>query len=141
MTRKVHKLKGFQPEQFFVICIASHQNHYRLSWGLNKTLGLYFQKTQDLEINVEKSEVKQYFSRYVSPGDNLEVSWNLISNKSEQGHLLKDQKNIDYILKIEGEVDEEFVQTIVQKLRKQEMIITAFELKPLSSVQHKKLTF
>lgn len=141
MARKIHKLKGFQPEKFKVVCIASHQNHYRLSWGLNQVLNIQFQKTDDLLIKQSKANIEQSFSKYSSLDENLPLTYHLISNKCEQGYLLKDLPNIDFLLKIEGEMREDYVPELINKIKSLDIVITAFELKPIKNVQSQKLTF
>jgi len=141
MTKKVHKLKGFQPESFRAICIASHQNHYRLSWALNKVLNIQFQKADDLVIKISKANIEQHFSKYICHDDTLPITYNLISNKCEQGYLLKDLPNIDFFLKIEGDIEGELIQNLINKIKGLDIVITAFELKPIKNVQAQKLTF
>jgi hypothetical protein len=141
MAKKVYKLKGLQPENFRIICIASHQNHYRLSWAINNVLEIYLRKSDDLVIRHSKANIDQRFSKYSFRKDSLPVLYHLISNKSEQGFLLKELPNIDYFLKVVGELeDQEFID-IMNKIKNLDIVITAFELKPISNVQSKKLTF
>ena len=141
MARKIHKLKGFQPEQFKVICIACHQNHYRLSWALNQALNIQLQKAEDLFLKHNKTNIDQSFSKYTFQDKNSPFTYHLICNKSEKGYLLKELPNIDFFLKIEGETDDGFVSEVINKIKKLEIVITAFELKPIKNVQYKKLTF
>ena len=142
MAKKVHKLKGFQPESFRIICIASHQNHYRLSWALNNALNIQFQKADDLIIKISKANVEQHFSKYNCIGSSPSVAYHLISNKGEQGYLLKELPNIDFFLKIEGDTGGgDFVQNLINKIKGLDIVITAFELKPIKNVQSQKLTF
>jgi hypothetical protein len=141
MARKVYKLKGLQPEKFSVICVASHQNHYRLSWALNKLLNIHFQKSDDLIIKLNKANVQQSFSKYSFVDESGPVAYHLISNKSEQGFLLKELPNIDYLLKIEGEADDKLIKQLITRIKNLEIVITAFELQTISNIQSKKLTF
>jgi hypothetical protein len=141
MAKKVYKLKGLQPENFRVICIASHQNHYRLSWALNRVLNIHFRQSDDLVIKHNKANVDQRFSKYTFRTDATPITYHLISNKSEQGFLLKELVNIDYLLKIVGELEDEDFKDIIDKIKNLDIVITAFELKPISNVQSKKLTF
>lgn len=141
MAKKVYKLKGLQPESFRVICIASHQNHYRLSWALNKALNVHFKKSDDLVIKLNKAKVDQRFFKYSFLKETIPATFHLISNKSEQGFLLKELPNIDYFLKVVGEVEEQYFTDVINKIKNLDIVITAFELKPLSNVQSKKLTF
>ena len=142
MARKIHKLKGFQPENFKVICIASHQNHYRLSWAINQALNIQLQQSDDLLIKNNKANIEQNFSKYSFQDKTLSVTYHLIANKGEQGYLLKDMPNIDFYLKIEGdEIEDSFVPELINKIKSLDIVITAFELKPMKNVHSKKLTF
>jgi len=141
MARKIHKLKGFQPEQFRVICIASHQNHYRLSWALNKLLNIQLQRSDDLTINIPKANIVQHFSVYSYRQDDAVLSYDLIGNKSEQGVLFKEMPNIDYLFKISGEKSDAEFTDLIKRVNSLEIVITAFEPKPLTNVQSKKINF
>mgnify|MGYP006293116765 FL=1 len=141
MAKKVHKLKNVVPEAFKVICIASHQNDYRLSWAINDKLNLKLKRTQDHHIEIPQSGVDQSFSHYSSESEEFFATYHLISNKSEQGYLLKNMQNIDYFLKISGELENISIPELVVKLKEIPIVITAFQMEKFTPQQVKRLSF
>jgi hypothetical protein len=139
--KKIHKLKNFYPEDFRVICIASHQSDYRLSWALNEALSLGLQKAQDHSVKSSKGQVVQEFTKYAYEKASQSYRYYLIANKSSQGFLLPDMKNIDYLFKIEGEVEDDFLNDAIAKIRKINFVIIAFELEKIPEKHKKKLIF
>ncbi len=141
MAKKIHKLKNVVPEVFKIICIASHQNDYRLSWALNEKLNINLKRVEDHQLQLPQNRGTQNFSLYASDPDESLVVYHLISNKSEQGYLLKNMKNIDYFLKISGEMENISLPDLVGKLKRIPIIITAFELENPTQAQMKKFSF
>jgi hypothetical protein len=140
MTKKVHKLKDEKPDSFKVIAIASHENHYRLTWMLNEALQYDFRKIEDLEVTINNQFLGS-FNRYRFENRVKSVNFDLISNHSENGFLLKDQKNIDFLIKVTGEVHDFNLNQFTNEIRKIKNIITAFVLEDLSKINQKKLTY
>jgi hypothetical protein len=138
--KKVHKLKDTSPEAFRVICISSHQNDYRLSWAINEKLKIDLTRSEDHQVVSPKSNIKQTFSHYSYSQDQYEVSYHLISNKSENGYLLKKYNNIDYLLKISGELSNISMPELVTLLKEIPIVNTAFELDDLTPANKKRLS-
>ena len=139
--KKVHKLQNFYHEDFQIICIASHQNDYRLSWALNEKLNLGLQKADDLKIEDKKYEIKHQFTKYSYEDSTQTLRYHLIANKNPQGFLFPDMKNIDYLLKIEGDMNEEDISSLIRVIRKIDFVIIAFKLDNLREKHRKKLIF
>jgi hypothetical protein len=132
LRKKVHKLPFDYDNDFFLIGIASHENDYRISWALNQLLGWNLAKTNDFKINHPKFKVEVNYSMYQFT-DDYGVSYHLISNKSEKGFLLPDFKNIDYILKVSGEDTLNNITDLIQKIKKINIVITAFSIENIKS--------
>jgi len=138
--KKVHKLAlDFDPD-FTLIAIASHENDYRLTWSLNKSLGLDLKKEGDLEINHPKHKILCNYSMYHGSDKSGYSDVHLISNKSEKGFLMPELKNIDFILRI-ANVDDEFFDQILIKLKKIDIVITAFTIDNIAERMHKMFVF
>ncbi|HAN18815.1 MAG TPA: IPExxxVDY family protein [Bacteroidales bacterium] len=141
LKKKVHKLI-FEPETGFkLIGISSHENDYRLSWALNKYLGYNFSKSENLLIQKPKHNIEQSFSVYIYNDEETFLQYQLIANNSENGFLIPELKNIDFFLKISGEYSDSIINKIVTKLKKIEIINTAFNLENLSERNKKVFTF
>lgn len=135
--KKVHKLDFKFENDFSLIGIASHENDYRLSWAINKYLNLDLVKVNDLSVSHPKHKISVNYSMYSCEDTNNYFLYNLISNKSEGGFLLPEMKNIDFVLRISGSPDMDFIQEILTKLKKIDIIITAFLIDGLTGKLNK----
>ena len=129
--KKIHKLKLEFEDDFQLIGIASHENDYRLSWALNQNLENKFVKTDDLVVHHPKHKIEINYSIYSYEDVKECLNYNLISNKSEKGFLLPDQKNIDFLLKVSGNPDMDTLNQLLIKLKKIDIVITAFILEDI----------
>lgn len=141
MKKKVHKLVSEPTEQFLIIGIVSHENDYRLSWAFNQFMKMKFIKTESLVINQPKLEENPVFSVYKYEDEESYVFYHLIANKSENGFLIPELKNVDFILKISGELKDSALKDLLAKIKKMEFISTAFKIEDLSSKASKSLVF
>lgn len=139
--KRIHKLNVEPENDFYLIGIASHENDYRLSWALNQSLKFDLVKENNLTIHHPKHKMDIEYSMYSFEDDNEYLSYSLISNKSEQGFLLPNTKNIDFIMKVSGSVDVNLIGEIVDKLKKVDIVITAFVLTDLTDKLRKIFCF
>lgn len=123
--RKI-KLKVEPEYDFYLVGIASHENDYRLSWSINKQMGFQFVRADDIVI-IEKSIEKTY-AHFHFVHENSLIVYDLISNYSEEGRLVPSMANIDYFLKITGELNSSELNDIIASLKKLEMVMSAFHL-------------
>ncbi|MFO8235175.1 MAG: IPExxxVDY family protein [Bacteroidales bacterium] len=141
MAKKIHRLKHVEAESYKLICIASHQNDYRVSWAINEKFQINLKRTVDHRIQIPKTDNYQHFLHYVYVDNLSMVSYHLIANKSEYGFLLKNMPNIDYLLKILGHLENISTLEIVRFLKDIPIIMTAFEVDKITPVQHRRLSF
>ncbi|MFC2117486.1 IPExxxVDY family protein [Bacteroidota bacterium] len=141
MSKKVHKLE-FRPDyDFSLIGISSHENDYRISWGLNNCLNLKFIKNKDLEIIDNNYPEPQKFSQFSYEDEESMLCYKLIANRCSDGFLIGEMKNIDYFLIIIGETNKSFFDQFIKKIISLSMVIMAFEIDPLSLKSKQKLLF
>jgi len=141
VKKKVHKLVSEPNEQFSLIGIVTHENDYRLSWAFNQNLRFEFTKAESLCIEQPKLEENPVFSVFRFDDEECFIQYQLISNKSENGFLIPELKNIDFILKISGEVTDPSFKELVLKIKKMEYVSTAFKIDDLSTKALKNLIF
>lgn len=85
---------------YSLIGISSHYKDYRLCWAINKTLEFNFERQEEnLHSNSEKNRLGYSFFQYQCP--ETQVLFELISNRSENGYLLPEIKQADFILKLD----------------------------------------
>lgn len=125
--KKVHKLKLDADYGFKLIGIVSSENDYTLIWTVNDSLKISLKKEEKLEIIDKKTNAASLFTRFSYSDEN--TNYTLIGNKSENGYLIKEQKQIDYFLKIEGKID--FISPNISKsLKKSKVILATFDILP-----------
>lgn len=139
--KKVHKLAFEFESDFNLIGIASHENDYRLSWAINKSLNFGLTKCDNLKINHPKHKIELSYSMYDFSDSNNYLNYQLISNKSEQGFLLPEFKNIDFFLRVSGHSDLNHINELLMQIKKIDIVITAFTIDDLSEKQKKLFAF
>jgi len=141
MTKKSHKLIVEDDFHFFLVGISSHENDYRLSWAINTHLKMALKRADNLQIHNPRIKQDQEFSLYQFTDLETVLHYNLIANRCDNGFLLEEMKNIDYVLKITGDASKNFPGQLVNKLKKIDIITTAFEIDPSELKSRKKLLF
>ncbi|HRW22752.1 MAG TPA: IPExxxVDY family protein [Bacteroidales bacterium] len=139
MTRKILK---FTPEfDFNLIAIASTENIYRLAFIINNTTGLSFEADQALTIWHPKLTEPQKFTVFVCNEEESFITLRLISNKCENGLLIEELKNIDYLIHLTGEINETFLKSFFKKLKQSPEIQAVYNIEPNTLVSKQKLVF
>ena len=129
LKAKVHTLAN--DKDFKLIGIASHLSDYKISWLLNEELDFKFQQSEDITLKAAKSLETHKFSTYKTE-DEKDTIYTLFSNRTDLAIFIKALKNIDFILKLEGEVTNFHVQELIGKIKKLRNILTVFEIDPNS---------
>ncbi len=141
VKKKVHKLTFNVENDYKLIGIASHENDYRLTWAINKALGVTLIRKEDLKLVHPKHKIEVNYSIFNYNDENNYVNYNLISNKSEKGFLLPEIKNIDFVLKVSGDPEIDFLNNILVSLKKIDIIITAYIIEELPDKLNKAFDF
>jgi hypothetical protein len=125
-SKKKYQLKSDITDENRIIGISSHENDYRLSWALNNQFNISLKKVEDLIIEVPEKDTPLKFSTYLFYDENSNIQYKLLSNRCENGYLLKEYKNIDYILHLKGNFDNNDINYILQKIKKNECVLFSF---------------
>jgi len=139
MPKKIHKLNEYESYDFGLIGIATAEYDYRLSWTLNNVLGFNLVRQDDLEIWHKLLEDPQTFPQFRYYDEDTLLSFRLIANKSENGYLLEEMTNVDFLIQINGDMDQDYINKLVKKLNALEGITLAFPLNPSNLKSRKKL--
>lgn len=129
-SKKVFKLKLDHSINFKLIGISSHENDYRLVWAINNKLNMQFTKTDYLIVVSSKTKEKREFSRFSYSDEERYFTYTLISNSSPDGFLLPGIKNIDFLIKIQGEMNEDELKALNQKIKSVPVISASYILQP-----------
>lgn len=126
MTKAI-KLDILNDFNFRLIGIVSSEPIYRLGWLINEAAGIGLTEKEKLNLVHHKSQTEQQFDLWMFNDSNQNALYELVQNKSENGILIEEQKQMDYFLKISGTVD---VNELKSKLKSIQGINLAIELSP-----------
>jgi hypothetical protein len=130
MKKRTHKLTVKPDYRFFLIGISSHENDYHLCWAINNELGFNLQKTSDFMVYNTKLKENQKFSKYEWEDEDSLLSYYLLSNRCDNGFLVEEFRNIDFLIQVHGELNESEKRSILQQLKGINIIITSFSIDP-----------
>lgn len=130
MNKKRLKLDYKQEYNFLLFGISTSEKDYRLIWNLNNTLNLLLAKTEDHQAYHKKADGDQFFSCFLYMDNKTMLEYKMISNKSENGILIDELKNIDFFLILKGEYSDEYPNLLRQKILKMENIQAVFLIDP-----------
>ena len=106
---------------FLILGINSHIKLYKLCWEINKKLHTSFVKNKNHTISGN-----QEFERFSYTNKNSEITYNIISNVSNTGHLDPNNKSVNYFMIVQGEIYN--TQKTIERLSQIEDILLVFEL-------------
>lgn len=127
---KKHLLEIEYDYDFVLIGISSHEKDYRICWALNNKLDLELIKTDALEIKDKKQEEASSFSLFICERPDEFMEYLIIANRSEKGLLIPEQKQMDYFFVIKGEIEEEKIQEMINKIKEINFVLTAVRIDP-----------
>lgn len=102
---KKHKLELAIEEDFCLLGLVSDEADYKLSWMINRSLAMNFEKEDDLQLFHPKLKEEQIFSLFSYYDDTAMITFRIIKNRAENGYYLDELKHIDYLIHIQGEID------------------------------------
>lgn len=114
MALKKHKLELSIDADYCLLGLVSDEPDYRLAWLLNRALHADFKKEEDLMVYHKKSKLDQEVSLFSWEDEGAMLTYRLIRNRAHAGFFLDDLKNLDYLLHIQGEVNESKVEQFIQ---------------------------
>ncbi len=140
---------------FLLIGILSSAPDYKLCWGINKVLNIVLKKEKDLELQLhnnekneglqltfEKPEMTPQYSMYTYYNEVTHLRYTVASNRSISGLLIKEEQSVDFFLVVEGLHDDlNKGDRIVNDLREQREIITAYKIDPNNLKSKQNLIF
>ena len=116
MALKKHKLDVAMEEDFCLLGLVSDEKDYRLCWLINKELEVNFLKEDELKLFHKKLNAEQVFSTFVYEDEHACLNFRIIRNKAEEGYFLDALFNLDYLIHIQGELNETRIQDFLRQL-------------------------
>jgi hypothetical protein len=135
---RIH-LKDHNDEEYTILGLVSAEADYKLSQLLNKKLNITLKNNHSLEIE-GSSGINLNFSRYSDVSGAPEITYNLISNRSDKDYFLKKLKNIDYLFQIHSITGNCNIEELTGSLREIERITAVFRL-DLLEIKDKNLIY
>ena len=137
------EIDEYSDDNYYLIGIHSVLEDYRLAFLLNKFFKFNFKKA-NYSLDVKSENYNSFYSIFEYTNKELALDWFLIANsykavaKSTNSglfneseiitYLLPEQKKIDYFLKIEGDVDCEYIDESIKKINTISQVLTSYEI-------------
>ncbi len=140
MAKTILKLDDDDQFDFMLVGVICQHKDYRLCHELNTAFKTELARENDLEIFNGKRMEKVSFSFYRYKTDE-EDRYYLISNKSKQGFLIPEQKQIDYFLLIRENVKRIDEAGFVNRLKDLKVVLGVFKFDPKKLKSRDNLLF
>ena len=141
MALQRHKLAYKETFDFLLFGLSSHENDYTLVWKINQEFSFNFERGKSHKIISKKAGGEIEFTLYTYDDEDTFYLYHFITNKSEQGILLEELKNIDYLIMVQGEFTDAFSNGFYNRLKKVETIQGVFKIDPASLKNRENLVF
>ncbi len=103
-------------ENYCLLGISTDEPDYKLCWLINDQFRMSFLKTDNLVIFHKKLNEDQEFSLFQFDDENSMLVYRIIGNRCGTGHFLADLKNIDFLLHIQGDLVQDDISVLVNRL-------------------------
>lgn len=153
---KIHSFDFEYDHNYTLIGIHSTLEDFRMAYFLNKNLNTNLKRFKnDLDFPSKKCS----FSLFIYENVSTFTSWSLIANKyvfinsvrsydnnlfkeeSKTSFLISEKKQVDYFIKISGNIDQIFLQNILSKINNTQNIITSYSIDPYDLKSKDNLIF
>jgi hypothetical protein len=136
--KSIHKLSVPTEEPSLWLGISSHENDYRLSWALNQHLNINLVKSENHSVFNQKLNQNQEFSEYGYQNEQ-DIRFRLISNRCENGFLLEEFKNIDFIFIVQPDEGDTFTSGLLSRIKGISLVSAVFPLSVKSDKGRKRI--
>ena len=133
------QLDDHTDDEFVIFGLDSTEADYKLYQLLNKKLKITLRNVNTIDLK-EVGRMKLSFSRYSDTSSSPEITFNLISNRSDKDYLLKKLKKIDYFFRINSFANRFNIEQLTSTLREIDRITAVFRLDPLE-IKDKNLVY
>ncbi len=103
-------------EDFCLLGVVADEPDYKLCWRINQSLGIGFEKLDDLKLFHRKYQQEQLFSNFFYRDEDALVTYRIIKNRSDDGFFLHELKNLDYLVYIQGEIITKKITAFMQSV-------------------------
>ena len=116
--------------------MVSSEPLYKISWLINEQINIKLKEIEPVNIVLSKRQISQTFQRFAFINET--ETYYLVSNKSQNGVLIEEQKQVDFWLKADSfnSIDSE---SLTKKIKTIKGINLAFVVDPGSLKSKQKL--
>jgi hypothetical protein len=125
---------------FLLVGLVTHSKDYRLCYELNKKFHFELQKSNNLEILINKRKETSVYSFYEYENEDGDCFY-LISNKGSRGFLIPEQKQLDYFMIIKQLSDFIDEKDMIRELKTIPLLLGAFNIEPRGLKSKENLIF
>jgi hypothetical protein len=111
---KALRLKDNYNEPFVLLGLISTESAIKTCWHINNTLNIALSQSEPIYRTTSYSQEYPVFS---FTDEEIYLKYSLIINRIDNYQLLPSLKNVDYLLKLTGNTNADFIKNIVIKLR------------------------
>lgn len=122
------QLNYYPEDDYRIIGISCHLKDYRLAYFLNQSLNFSFRKIENFVTGNHQSDPELSFSLYSFHLQENQVSFYLVANRCLLGYLIPEQKKLDYLIIINGVIDDEKILSLIKTIKEIPSVLTAFQL-------------
>lgn len=126
--KQTQKILSISHYDFYLIGIASHENDYRLAWAINSALRLSLAKSPDAVVFHDKYRHELSLSVFSQEIPAQGITVKLVANRGDNFILLEEFKNVDFLLKIEGEIPLKKLQEIIARVKAIDMVMGVYQI-------------
>ncbi len=134
MAKKRRLIVEYAPE-FKAFGLFTSLKGYRLCWLLNKDMGIDMKRTPDFLHPPHKSSQPVSFPVFLYQNPSLLQKYFLLANKTTQGFLLEQPKNMDFVFLVKNPVDHGHVDEVVNYMKQTPNVQAVF---PFDETQGKR---
>ncbi len=136
-------LEDFCEEEYSLIGIHTTLEDYKLAYLLNKQLKTSFKKA-NFNLDFENKKNNASFSIFEYTNTKYDFELFLISNSIKEEkkstlsglplftetktYLIPEKKNIDFFIKISGDIQYEFITEAIKKIKEVNQVITSYQI-------------
>jgi hypothetical protein len=127
-------------ESYTLLAICATCSDVRMAWLLNRTLRLNFKRVAEIaEGNINDEETITY-PIFAAQHPALELTFVLLTNRQYGGQRLKEFNGVDYLLRISGRPDEEYMRKKSAAIRALNSVSACMTVDSIELKMHPKLT-
>lgn len=135
LKKKIIKL-SFETD-FQLIGISTRLSAHKLSWLLNIQIDTNFKQVDDLLIKKNENGLGLNFAVYEYETKSGLI-YKLFENKNNSGIFIKKLNNIDYLLKIDGNISEKNKERLIKKIRETESVVACLSI-DIQNIKQKEM--